>query len=57
MTQLSKTKRDIIYEEAEEVGLLVINEWTGHAADLRLRSKLEKFAIAILNRKDELNEE
>lgn len=57
MTQLSKTKRDIIYEEAEEVGLLVINEWTGHAADLRLRSRLEKFAIAILNRKDELNEE
>lgn len=57
MTQMSKTKRDIIYEEAQEVGLLVINKWTGHAADLRLRSRLEKFAIAILNRKDELNEE
>ncbi len=57
MTQLSKTKRDIIYEEAEEVGLLVINHCTGQPADLRLRSKLEKFAIAILNRKDELNEE
>ena len=57
MTQLTKVQREAVYEEAIDAGLLIINEWTGHSADQRLRSRLEKFAIGILKRKEEFNEE
>lgn len=57
MTQLTKAQREIVYEAAVDAGLLIVNEYTGHLADQRLRSRLEKLAIGILKRKEEFNEE
>lgn len=52
MTQLTKDKKEVLYSLAEESDLLIVNEWTGYPADLRLKSRLEKFAILILQNKD-----
>lgn len=55
MTQLTKDKKELLYSLAEESDLLIVNERTGSPADLRLKSRLEKFAILIIQNKDNFN--
>lgn len=57
MTQLSKDKKRLVYDIAQDCELLYINQYTGYPMDLKLKSKLEKFAIRLLEIKEKLENE